>query len=98
MQRIKAKEFTKLSKIPEIPFKEGEFAPDGISTIWIGLRDKATQTAEFHSEQANLIKTGAIADLTRLRTDIKKHLADLHKEGIKGSKKVEKRMDKFVRS
>jgi hypothetical protein len=34
--------------------------------------------------------------LGRLRADLKKHLGDLEKEGIKGSRKVEKKMDKFV--
>jgi uncharacterized protein YdeI (YjbR/CyaY-like superfamily) len=60
------------------------------------LRDKATQLATFNQEQAGLVKAGTITELTRLREDIKKHLKDLDKEGVQGSKKVGKKMDKFV--
>jgi len=97
MQKTQSKEFTKLSKTLDVPFKTPDFAPDGIATIWQGMRDKAVQMSNFHHEQGNLIKSGIVADLTRLRNDIKKHLNDLNKEGVKGSKKVEKQMDKFVR-
>ena len=93
---MQCKEFTKLSKTLEVPFKTPEFAPDGIATIWQAMRDKASQLATFHNEEANMIKAGTIADLTRLRADLKKHLSDLEKEGVQGSKKVGKRMDKFV--
>jgi hypothetical protein len=96
MQRTQAKESTKLSKIPEVPFKAPEFAADGITTIWQGMRDKAVQMANFHTEQATFMKAGVITDLTRLRDDIKSHLNDLRKEGLQGSKKVSKQMDKFV--
>src|SRR5271169_4262681 len=74
-QKSKSKECTKLSKTLEVPFKTPEFAADGIATIWQALRDKATQMAQFHNEEANLIKAGPIADLTRLRGDLKKHLS-----------------------
>ena len=96
IQKTQCKEFTKLSKTLEVPFKTPEFAPDGIAMIWQGMRDKASQLANFHNEEANLIKAGPIADLTRLRGDLKKHLSDIEKEGVQGSKKVGKRMDKFV--
>src|SRR5437762_3236384 len=96
MQKTQCKEFTKLSKTLEVPFKTPEFTTDGIASIWQGMRDKATQMANFHNEQANLIKGGTIADLTRIRKDLKQHLGDLEKEGIQGSKKVGKKMDKFV--
>lgn len=96
IQKNQYKEFTKLSKTLEVPFKTPEFTPDGIATIWQAMRDKATLLANFHNEEANLIKAGPIADLTRLRADLKKHLNDLEKEGVQGSKKVGKRMDKFV--
>jgi hypothetical protein len=96
MQKTQSKEFLKLSKTLEVPFKTPEFAPDGIATIWQGMRDKAVQMSNFHNEEAGLIKTGVIAELTRLRGDIKKHLADLDKEGVQESKKVGKKMDKFV--
>jgi hypothetical protein len=95
-QKTKSKECTKLSKTLEVPFKTAEFAPDGIAMIWQGIKDKSIQMSNFHNEEANLIKGGPIADLTRLRGDLKKHLNDLEKEGIQGSKKVGKRMDKFV--
>lgn len=65
--------------------------------IWQGMRDKALQLSSFHNEEAGQIKAGILSDLTRLRGDIKKHLTDLDKEGVQGSKKVGKRMDKFVR-
>ena len=97
MRKTQSKEYTKLAKTLEVPFKTPEFASDGIATIWQGLRDKATQLATFHQEQAGLIKAGTITELTRLREDIKKHLKDLDKEGVQGSKKVGKRMDKFVK-
>jgi len=96
IQKTQCKEFTKLSKTLEVPFKTPEFAPDGIAMIWQGMRDKASQLANFHNEEANLIKAGPIPDLTRLRGDLKKHLSDIEKEGVQGSKKVGKRMDKFV--
>ena len=96
MRKIQSKEYTKLAKTLEVPFKTPEFANDGIATIWQGLRDKATQLATFHQEQAGLVKAGTITELTRLREDIKKHLKDLDKEGVQGSKKVGKKMDKFV--
>jgi hypothetical protein len=80
----------------EVPFKSGEFAVDGIATIWQGMRDKMTQLSNFYTEEGNIIKAGVIADLTRVKGDIKKHLSDLDKEGIQGSKKLGKRMDKFV--
>lgn len=64
--------------------------------IWQGMRDKALQLSQYHNEEAGIIKAGIIADLTRLRGDIKKHLSDLDKEGREGSKKVGKKMDKFV--
>jgi hypothetical protein len=94
--RAQAKEYGKLSKIPEVPFKIGEFAPDGIVLIWQALRDKNVQQAQFYTEEANIIKAGALVDLNRLKVDIKKHLSDLNKEGVQGSKKVDKRMGKFV--
>jgi hypothetical protein len=97
MQKTQSKEFLKLSKTLEVPFKNPEFAPDGIATIWTGLRDKAVQMSNFHNEEAGVLKAGVISDLTRLRGDIKKHLSDLDKEGVQGSKKVGKKMDKFVR-
>jgi len=93
----KAKEYAKLSKTPEVPFKSPEFAQDGISLIWRAIRDKNSQLANFHTEEAQFLKAGTIADLGRLRSDLKKHLSDLEKEGTKGSRKVEKKMDKFVR-
>jgi hypothetical protein len=96
MQKTQSKEFLKLSKTLEVPFKNPEFAPDGIATIWTGLRDKAVQMSNFHNEEAGVLKAGVISDLTRLRGDIKKHLSDLDKEGVQGSKKVGKKMDKFV--
>jgi hypothetical protein len=96
MQRDQAKEQIKLSKTLDVPFKNAEMSPDGISLLWQGMRDKAIEAANFHIDQANIIKAGIIQDLTRLRADLKKHLADLEKEGVKGSRKVEKRMDKFV--
>lgn len=65
--------------------------------IWQGMRDKAVQLSQYHNEEAGVIKAGIIADLTRLRGDVKKHLNDLDKEGREGSKKVGKKMDKFVR-
>jgi hypothetical protein len=92
----KSKEYTKLAKTPEVPFKSPEFAPDGIALIYQAIRDKNLQLANYHTEEATLLKAGTIADLTRLRADLKKHLGDLEKEGVKGSKKVEKKMDKFV--
>jgi hypothetical protein len=92
----KSKEYTKLSKTPEVPFKTPEFAPNGIALIYQALRDKNLQLANYHAEEATLLKAGTIADLGRLRADLKKHLGDLEKEGIKGSRKVEKKMDKFV--
>src|SRR5271170_5871149 len=95
-QNAKAKECQKISKTLEVPFKTPEFATDGISTIWQAMKDKAMQMSNFHTEEANLIKAGLIADLTRLRGDLKTHLNDLNKEGLRGSKKVEKWMDKFV--
>lgn len=96
MERSQAKEYQKLSKTLEVPFKTPEFATDGIATIWQGMRDKATQMSTFYSEQAGLIKAGVLSDLTRLKGDIKKHLQDLDKEGVQGSKKVGKKLDKFV--
>ena len=96
MHKGHAKEYTKLSKIPDIPFKTPEFAPDGIATIWQAMRDKTVQLANFHNEQATSLKTGILADLARMRNDLRKHLSDLDKEGVQGSKKVGKRMDKFV--
>jgi hypothetical protein len=95
MRKVQAKEYTKLAKTLEVPFKTPEFATDGIATIWQGMRDKATQMAQFYTEQASILKAGTITDLVRLREDIKKHLKDLD-TGIQGSKKVGKRMDKFV--
>ena len=85
-----------MSKTLEVPFKTPEFAPDGIATIWQAMRDKAVQMATFHNEEANLIKAGAITDLTRLRSEIKTHLTDLDKEVVQTSKKVDKQMEKFV--
>ena len=96
MEKTQSKEYAKLSKTLEVPFKTAEFAPDGIAMIWQGMRDKALQLSTFHNEEAGVIKAGIIADLTRLRGDIKKHLSDLDKEGVQGSKKVGKKMDKFV--
>lgn len=96
MQKTQSKEFAKLSKSLEVPFKIPDFAPDGISTIWQGMRDKATQMSTFHSEQANLMKAGVLNDLQRLREDIKALLKELDKEGLQGSKKVDKYVDKFV--
>jgi len=96
MQKTLSKEYAKLSKTLEVPFKTAEFAPDGIATIWQAMRDKTMQLSQFHSEEAGFTKAGVVADLSRLRGDIKKHLQDLDKEGIQGSKKVGKRMDKFV--
>ena len=92
----KAKEYAKLSKTPEVPFKNPEFAPDGIALIWQAIRDKNLQLSNFHTEEAQILKAGTITDLGRLRSDLKKHLSDLEKEGVKGSRKVEKKMDKFV--
>jgi hypothetical protein len=94
----KSKEYTKLSKTPEVPFKNPESAPDGIALIYQAIRDKNLQLANYHAEEAPLLKAGTIADLGRLRADLKKHLGDLEKEGVKGSRKVEKKMDKFVTS
>ena len=96
IEKSQAKEYQKLSKSLEVPFKTPEFATDGIATIWQGMRDKATQMSTFYNEQAGLIKAGILSDLTRLRGDIKKHLQDLDKEGVQGSKKVGKKLDKFV--
>ena len=93
MEKTQSKEYQKLSKTLEVPFKTPEFAQDGISLIWQGMRDKAMQLSQYHNEEA-----GIISDLTRLRGDIKKHLTDLDKEGREGSKKVGKKMDKFVSS
>ena len=93
----KAKEYAKLSKTPEVPFKTPDFAPDGIALIWQAIRDKNLQLSNFHTEEAQILKAGTIAELGRLRSDLKKHLSDLEKEGVKGSRKVEKKMDKFVR-
>ena len=93
----KAKEYAKLSKMPEVPFKTPDFAPDGIALIWQAIRDKNLQLSNFHTEEAQILKAGTIAELGRLRSDLKKHLSDLEKEGVKGSRKVEKKMDKFVR-
>jgi len=95
-QNAKAKECQKLSKTLEVPFKTPEFATDGIATIWQATKDKANQMSNFHTEEANLIKAGPIADLARLRGELKGHLNDLDKEGVQGSKKVGKWMDKFV--
>src|SRR5271170_8432367 len=97
-QNAKAKECQKLSKSLEVPFKTPEFATDGIATIWQAMKDKANQMSNFHTEEANLIKAGPIADLARLRGELKGHLKDLDKEGVQGSKKVGKWMDKFVSS
>ena len=97
-QKAKSKECQKLSKTLEIPFTTPEFAIDGIAVIWQAMRDKAIQMSNFHTEEANLIKAGPIAELIRLREDLKKHLSDLDKEGLQGSKKVGKWMDKFVSS
>src|SRR5271170_3596844 len=77
MHKTQSKEFTKLSKTLEVPFKTPEFAPDGIATIWQSMRDKTVQMSNFHNEEASLMKAGIIADLTRIRGDIKKHLSDL---------------------
>src|SRR5271170_5187964 len=96
MQKSKSKDFVKLAKIPEVPFKNQEFAGDGIATVWQAMRDKATQMSNFHAEEAKLLETGPIAELTRLKGDLKKHLQDLDKEGLQGSKKVGKKLDKFV--
>ena len=98
MRKTQSKEFTKVAKTLEVPFKTPEFANDGIATIWQGMKDKALQMATFHQEQASVLKAGTITELTRLREDIKKHLKDIDKEGVQGSKKVGKRMDKFVNS
>jgi hypothetical protein len=98
MQKTQSKEFTKLSKTLEVPFKTPDFAPDGITTIWQGMRDKAIQMSTFHAEEANLTKAGVLKDLHRLREDIKQQLKDLDKEGLQGSKKVGKKIDKFVPS
>jgi len=95
-QNTKSKECQKLSKTLEVPFKTPEFATDGISTIWQAMKDKAMQMSNFHTEQANFIKAGPIADLTRLRGEIKSHLSELDQEGSRGRKKVGKWMDKFV--
>ena len=95
-QKTKSKECQKLSRALEVPFKTPEFATDGIATIWQAMRDKAIQMSNFHIEEANLIKAGPIAELTRLRGDLKNHLYDLDKEGLQGSKRVGKWMDKFV--
>ena len=96
MNKSQSKEFAKLAGKLEVPFKTPEFANDGICIVWQGMRDKATQMSTFYQEEANILKAGVIAELTRLRGDIKKHLTDLDKEGVQGSKKVGKRMDKFV--
>lgn len=95
MLKTQSKEYTKLSKTLEVPFKTPEFAQDGIAAIWQGMRDKGMQMSTFYEEEAKALKAGVIADLTRLRGDIKKHLSDLDKEGREGSKKVGKRLDKF---
>lgn len=95
-QNTKSKECQKLSKSLEVPFKTPEFATDGIAKIWQGMKDKAMQMSNFHTEEANLIKAGPIADLRRLRGDLKSHLSDLDKEGLRGSKKVGEWMEKFV--
>lgn len=97
LHKSQSKEFSKLSKTLEVPFKTPEFAPDGIAMVWQAMRDKATQLATFHSEEASLMKNGVIEELARLKGDLKKHLNDLNKEGVQESKKVSKRMDKFVR-
>jgi hypothetical protein len=96
MNKSQSKEFAKLAGKLEVPFKTPEFANNGICTVWQGMRDKATQMSTFYQEEANILKAGVITELTRLRGDIKKHLSDLDKEGVQGSKKVGKRMDKFV--
>ena len=100
MQKAHSKEFSKLSRTLEVPFKvpftSSDLAPDGIATIWRGMRDKAVQMSTFHHEEANLINVGIVTDLSRLRDDIKNHLKDIDK-GLQGSKKVEKNMDQFVR-
>ena len=96
MQKTQVKEFTKLSKTLEVPFKNAEFAPDGLPVIWQAMRDKTAQMATFYTEEASLTKAGPITNLNRLKGDIKKHLQDLDKEGVQGSKKLNKRMDKFV--
>jgi hypothetical protein len=97
MQASQSKEFTKLSKTLEVPFKGPDFAPDGIAVIWQGLRDKSNQMSSFYGEQASSMKNGVLRDLHRLRDDIKEHLKEL-KEGQHGSKKVGKDIDKFVLS
>lgn len=96
MHKTQSKEYAKLSKTLQVPFKTAEFAVDGVTTIWQAMRDKAVQMSTFYQEEADILKAGIIAELTRLRADIKKHLGDLDKEGVQGSKKVGKRMDKFV--
>jgi hypothetical protein len=96
MQKAQAKEFTKLSKTLEVPFKNAELAPDGLTVIWQAMRDKTAQMATFYTEESSLTKAGPITNLIRLKGDIKKHLQDLDKEGVQGSKKLNKRMDKFV--
>ena len=96
VQKTLAKEYGKLSKSLEVPFKSGEFAADGLAAIWQGMRNKNSELAQLYTEESHLIKTGVLANLNRLKGDIKKHLHDLNKEGIQGSKKVDKRMGKFV--
>jgi len=95
MNKTSSKEFLKLSKTLEVPFKTNDFAVDGISSVWLAMRDKAVQMSTFHQEEANIMKAGIISELTRLRADIKKHLSDLDKGGVQGSKALEKRMSKF---
>jgi len=97
MLKTQSKEFTKLSKTLEVPFKTSDFAPDGVGIIWQGLGDKANQMSAFHGEQANIMKDGVLRDLNQLREDIKDHLKEV-KEGQNGSKKVGKDIDKFVLS
>ena len=96
MEKSQAKEYQKLSKTLEVPFKTPEFATDGIATIWQAMRDKAIQMSTFYNEQAGILKAGVITDLNRMKADIKKDLQSLDKEGIQGSKKVGKKMEKFV--
>jgi hypothetical protein len=101
MQKAQSKEFSKLSRMLEVPFKvpftSPDFAPDGIALIWQGMRDKAVQMSTFHNEEANLINVAIVTDLSRLSDDIKNHLKDIDNNGLQGSKKVGKNMDQFVR-
>jgi len=95
MQKTQTKEFARMSHLLGLPLETPGFAPDGIMSIWLGLRDRAVLLSEFHSEEARTTKSRIIEELGELRQTIKTLLGDTNKEFATGFEQIVKGMEKF---